>query len=286
MTGLALALVLVSAVCHAVWNLLAKRTPGGLALTWLFGMVSTAAYAPLLALLALVQRPHVGRIQLAFIIGSSLLHLLYFTLLTRGYAVGDLSLVYPLARGTGPLLSTIAAIIVFGERPTLLALTGAMLVVSGVVVLAGDPRALYRSDAAQSVIYALLTGVVIAGYTLWDKEAVSGLGIPPLLYSWSFFGGLALLITPYAALHQHEVARQWRCYWREVVGIALLAPLAYMLVLAALVAAPVSYVAPARETGILVGTLLGSQFLAEGQARRRLCGAALMVLGVMGLALG
>ncbi len=159
MTGFTLALVLVSALAHASWNLLAKRAGGGPAFTWLFHALSVAASAPLVLLLLLLQRPPLGVVEVGFMVGSAALHLVYFLLLGRGYRAGDLSLVYPLARGTGPLL-------------------------------------------------------------------------------------------------------------------------------AALAVSPVSYVAPAREIGILVGAAMGSRLLKEGEASRRLAGAAAMVLGVVAIALG
>src|SRR5215211_1624421 len=121
MTLFALALVLAAAIFHATWNLLAKRVGDGAAVfVWLFGLCSLVIYAPLAVVVVLVVEPHLGPMQCLFMFGSGVLHLGYFVLLQRGYAVGDLSLVYPLARGTGPLLATAAAIVLFGERPSLL----------------------------------------------------------------------------------------------------------------------------------------------------------------------
>jgi drug/metabolite transporter (DMT)-like permease len=108
MTFFALVLVLVAAVFHATWNLLAKRVGvGGAIFVWLFGAFSVLIYAPLALILILLHGPHLGPAQLVFMFGSGALHLGYFVVLQRGYAVGDLSLVYPLARGTGPLLATL-----------------------------------------------------------------------------------------------------------------------------------------------------------------------------------
>src|SRR5919112_1364638 len=133
MTPLALLLVLTASFFHATWNLLAKRVgEGGAAFVWLAGSFSVIVYTPLAALVLVFQRPHLGLAEYAFMFGSGLLHLGYFLLLQRGYAVGDLSVVYPLARGTGPLLATAAAIAVFGERPSLLALCGVVFIVVGV----------------------------------------------------------------------------------------------------------------------------------------------------------
>jgi hypothetical protein len=103
MTVFALVLVLAVATFHATWNLRAKRVgEGGAVFVWLFGFLAALIYAPLAVVVALVEKPHFGPEALVFMFGSGLLHLGYFILLQRGYAVGDLSLVYPLARGTGP----------------------------------------------------------------------------------------------------------------------------------------------------------------------------------------
>jgi drug/metabolite transporter (DMT)-like permease len=287
-TGLAVALIVAAAFLHATWNLLAKRVAGAGAFLWLVCALSGLIYAPLALWIVVVRRPHIGLVELVFMGGSACLHLGYFTMLTRGYRLGDLSLVYPLARGTGPALSTAAAIAFFGERPTPVAIAGAVLVVVGVFILTGGPRARARSDANArwAVTYGLLTGGLIAMYTLWDKRAVSTLLIPPLLFDWGTnFGRLALL-TPVALRQWNDVKRHWRIHLREVTGVAAMSPLAYIMVLTALVFTPVSYVAPAREVSILIGTAMGTRLLAEGDGGRRLTGAAAIVLGVIALALG
>ena len=207
-------------------------------------------------------------------------------MLQGGYRLGDLSLVYPLARGTGPMLSSAAAIVFFGERPTPIAIAGTVLVGAGIFLLAGNPAALRGAGARRAVGFAVLTGATIAAYTLWDKRAVSVLGIPPLLLDWGSNLGRTLLVAPVAFARFDAVRAVWRAHRREVILVALLTPMAYILVLTALVFTPVSYVAPAREISILVGTAMGARFLAEGDVRRRMFAAGAMVLGVTALAVG
>lgn len=108
--------------------------------------------------------------------------------LQRGYQVGDLSLVYPLARGVGPMLSVGVAIAVFHECPTPLALVGMACIIGGVFVLTGDPRQLWRSGASTVISYGVLTGILIAGCTLWDKWAVSQSAIHPVLLNYGCLG--------------------------------------------------------------------------------------------------
>lgn len=134
--------------------------------------------------------------------------------------------------------------------------------------------------------YGVATGAFIAAYTLWDKHAVDALMLPPVLYLWASTAGQALLLAPVAARRWEEVRAVWYAHRKEVVGVALLSPLAYLLVLAALVFTAVSYVAPVREVGILFGVLIGSQLLVEGHLLRRLTASGTMVLGIAALALG
>ena len=138
----------------------------------------------------------------------------------------------------------------------------------------------------RAVAYALATGVVIAAYTLWDKHAVTALAIPPILYEWTGDVGRAIVLTPVAAARWPAVRTLWTTRRAEVIGTGVLSPLAYILVLTALVFTPVSYVAPAREVSILIGTLMGARLLAEGDARRRVVAAAAMFVGLVALVVG
>jgi drug/metabolite transporter (DMT)-like permease len=286
MTVFALVLVLAAATFHATWNLLAKRAgDGGAVFVWLFGFLAFLIYAPLAVVVVLLERPYFGPEALVFMFGSGVLHLGYFVFLQRGYAIGDLSLVYPLARGTGPLLATAAAIILLGERPGTVALLGIALITIGVFMLTMEPGNARKAGWGKSVVYGLLTGAFIAAYTIWDKHAVSALLIPPLLQSWVTTLVTTGLLTPLAVHHRGKVLAIWREHKVEALGVAVLSPLSYILVLTALVFTPVSYVAPAREISILIGAAMGASLLAEGDVRRRLVAATVMVLGFAALAL-
>jgi drug/metabolite transporter (DMT)-like permease len=226
--------------------------------------------------------------QLIGIGGTAVLHLGYFVLLQRGYRIGDFSVVYPLARSTGPALSSVGAILLFGERPSLLAVSGMVLIIVGVFTLSarGD-HIVSRSLSPSWVLrYGLLTGVFIAMYTLWDARSVRLLGVPPLLLDWGSNVGRVLLLLPFAGSWRDEVTFHWREHRLEVAAVAILGTFAYILVLSAMKFTPVSYVAPARETSILIGTLMGMRFLSEGGGMRRIVAALMMVAGVVALALG
>jgi drug/metabolite transporter (DMT)-like permease len=284
MTWPALVLVLAAAVCHAVWNLLLKRAGeglgGNLVFVWLFLCCSTALWAPVAAIDAVIERPHVGWPQLGFMAGSGVLHLVYFLLLQRGYAAGDLSVVYPLARGTGPILAMAGAMVILGERPGGVAIAGGVVVALGILGLSGG-RATPRA-----VAYALATGGFIAVYTIWDKHGVDALAVPPVLYFWAGDLLRSLLLAPSGLRRRREARAVLAAHPRAVLGVAVLAPLAYVLVLGALVFTPASYVAPAREVSIALAVVLGAFVLHEEQPRRRLACAVVIVAGVVALAIG
>ena len=286
MTTLALSLVLAAAVVHASWNYFLKRSGGGTVYVWLFATLSALIYAPLAAAILWWQKPDFGWVHYGLMFASAALHTAYYLLLDRGYRSGDLSVVYPLARGTGPLITVLCAVLLLGERPTLLAVAGALLIAGGAIVLTGDPRKLRQSGNLHAVGFALLTGCMIASYTLVDKVAVAAWLIPPLVQDWAANLGRVLLMTPLALKHRNEIPATWRRAKKEIIAVALLCPLSYILVLSAMVFTPVSYIAPAREISILVAALMGTQLLAEGDAGRRLTAAAAMVGGVIFLALG
>ena len=291
MTLYALVLVLTAGFFHASWNLLAKRAgtdASGPAFVWLISAISALLLTPFAAAVILLQDPRIGALGLLFMFGTGVLHIGYFLSLQAGYKVGDLSLVYPLSRGTGPLLASAAAVLLFGEQPGALAVAGILLIAGGVFLLAWDPKGGSAGSPARrlGVFYGLLTGAFIASYTLWDKYAVSALLLSPVLYLWACSLVEVALLTPVALRKWGAVGAVWRRRRLETVGVAVLSPLSYFLVLTALVFAPVSHVAPTREVGILIGTAMGGTLLEEGGLGRRLVAAAAIVVGIVALAIG
>jgi drug/metabolite transporter (DMT)-like permease len=286
MTAVALALILGAATIHASWNYFLKRSGGGTVFVWLFAALSALIYAPLAAGILWWQKPVFGWQQYGLIFASAVLHTAYYLLLDRGYRSGDLSIVYPIARGSGPLIAVLAAVLLLGEHPSTLAVTGALLIGGGAVALTGDPRKLRESGNLHAVGFALLTGCMIASYTVVDKLAVWAFLVPPLVQDWATNLGRVVLMTPMALKRSAEIRPTWRRARKEIILVAVLCPLSYIMVLTAMVFTPVSYVAPAREISILVAALMGTQLLAEGDTKRRLMAAAAMVGGVVCLAMG
>ena len=288
MTALALGLVLLSAFIHASWNFLLKKSGGGAGLITATNLVSLAVYLPVAAAVAHYSPYRFEPVHLVLMLGSGLVHTAYFLMLDRAYrSGGDLSVVYPLARATGPLLTIGVAIAAFGERPSAVALGGAVLIGASALALTGNPFAWKRSDARHAIGFALATGCTIAIYTLWDKQSVASFLVVPLVYDWGCNFFRCLVLAPLT--HRRSpgaLSRAWREQRFAAIAIGILSPLSYILVLTAMVFTPVSLVAPAREVSILFAALMGAHLLREGDVARRAAAAVGMVLGVSGLALG
>ena len=287
-TPTVLLLVLGSAVIHASWNLWIKQLGPGVRsapLLWLLTSLSAVVYAPFAwgVIAATGWRPDAGAVVLVF--GSSVIHVGYFVLLLRGYRAADLSLVYPIARGTGPLLAAAGAVLLLGERPTALSVSGTLLIASGVLVIAGRPAGLSPRELGPGVFYGLATGVSIALYTLWDGWSVKRALIPPLVFYWGGEVMRVVLLTPVVLGARREMGELFRAQPWRVLAIALLSPLSYILILFALRSGDVGHIAPAREVSILIGAWLGGRVLGEGDRKRRLVAAAAFAAGVIALAL-
>jgi len=286
-TALALSLVLFSAFIHASWNFLLKKSGGGAGLITAASAASVVLYVPVVAAAVWIQGYSFQPFHLVLMLGSGVIHMAYFLLLDRAYrSGGDLSIVYPLARATGPLLTIVVAILALGERPGPTALAGAVLVVGSALVLTGNPFS-GRRKSGTAMALAFLTGCTIATYTVWDKASVHHWAVPPLVYEWGCNAfRMAVLIPWTAARAPGDVARAWRERRKTVLAVAVMSPLAYLLVLIAMVFTPVSLVAPTREVSILFAALMGAHLLREGDVARRAIAAVGMALGVAGLALG
>lgn len=277
-------LILVGALSHATWNLLLKRSAAsGPVFLWLTATGGFLVVVPIAIVLVLLDPPSwPGFALLALVSGA--LHVGYFASLQAGYRVGDVSVVYPLARGTGPLLSVVLAIPFLGERPDPLVLAGAAAVVVGVVVigLAGG-RAHWRA-VRPGVLWGLLVGLTIAAYTLWDAHAVTVGALNPIVYNAGTSLAESLLLAPLALRRRVTVRDLLRRYWWAVLAVSVLGSLSYILILFAMQLAPVSIVAPAREISVVFVAVAGWLLFKEPHPVQRLTGAAVVVGGVALLA--
>jgi drug/metabolite transporter (DMT)-like permease len=286
MTPVVLGLIALAAFVHAAWNLAIKKAGAtGASFLWLAFLVGAVVYLPF-GIFSLVESgAHLWH-WLGFASVSGALQVVYFLMLQKGYRVGDVSVVYPLARGTGPLLSVVFAMLLFGERPSAIALVGAAVVIAGVIAIGlagGRSRA---TDNRAGVIFGLATGVIIAVYTLWDSAAVTVGGMPVVGVYWGSVVFQFLLMSPLGLRERGRLGEVARNHWRLILTVGILAPLGYILILLAIQLAPVSLVAPAREVSVVLVGLAGWLFFKEPHPVQRMIGAAVVLAGVAMLAGG
>ena len=289
----ALALVLLAAVLHATWNIVAKRAGGDSRFALVSALWVVVLWAPAAVWFGWEELPRWGAAQWAVVSASAAVHVFYFNTLLRGYREADLTVVYPVARGSAPLVTVLAAVLLLGETLSFVALAGVVAVCAGVFLIAGgpalwqqihDPAARQRVNAG--LRWGALTGLLIAGYSVIDGYAVKVLLVGPVLLD--YFGNLLRvpLLLPLALRDRPAFMRALRVQWKPALVVAFLGPAAYVMVLYALTLAPLSRVAPAREVSMLVAALLGGHLLGEADRGLRIAGAACVALGVAGLALG
>ncbi len=285
MTGLALILVLLSALSHATWNLLAKRAINQEVFLWCVLVSSSVLLLPLFVFL--IRKYQILYPGWWFIFGTVVLHVLYFVFLGRSYARTDLSLAYPIARGMGPALVPIIGALLLKEVITPPAITGIICVVIGIFTvywwgkfmeILHDPLKIFRESGPR---YALLTGLVIAAYSVWDKVGVSY--VNPFLYMYFLVLGTALFLTPYIwRFHGISTIRiEIRKEIGSIILSGLLMFLAYGLVLFAFQFSRVSYIASAREVGIVIGVVFGTLLLREPFGKGRAIGSCLIIAGLV-----
>jgi drug/metabolite transporter (DMT)-like permease len=286
MTSTALSLVIVAAFIHASWNILLKNVRGGLTFIWFVDILQGIVFAPWIAWIIWSQRPVLGWAEWICIVGSAFIHIVYYFFLQRGYRLGDISLVYPIARGSGPMLSSIIAILFLGEHPGPLGVFGIIAIGVGIFFLVGGFRWTSNANSRGAILAGLLTGVAIASYTVWDKYSVSVVGVSPILLDLLANPLQALLLTPPLWNRREDLAIYWKQNRTELFGVTILNPISYILILTAMTVAPVSQIAPVREVSTLIGAAVGGRLFAEQHLRSRLAAAAIIILGVIAIAFG
>jgi drug/metabolite transporter (DMT)-like permease len=293
MSATALGLVIAAALLHALWNVVAKRTGGDARFALMAALFLVVIWAPLGVWAARSELARWRLLEWTVLLASAIVHVLYFTTLLRGYRLADLTVVYPVARGTGPLLASMGALAWLGESMSGVAAAGVAAVAVGVFFVAGGPGLwakahdpVLRRRVRAGIGWGAATGVLIAGYTLIDGYAVKVLLISPILVD--YVGNLFRVpfLLPAALRDRRGFGEVWRLQWRSALIVAVLGPLGYVLVLYAVRLAPLSHVAPAREMSMLFAALIGGRMLGESDRGLRLAGALCIAGGVAALALG
>ncbi|ERU39374.1 TPA: EamA family transporter [Pseudomonas aeruginosa] len=276
-----IAMVLAAAVAHAVWNLASKYKRGDtLLFVWAYSCASTLLWVPI-GLVLMVQDQ--GAIDWRLGVGaavSAALHIAYSLTLQVGYDRAELGVVYPIARGTGPVLTMLFAILILGERLSVVALLGALLVVSGILVVTGNPFRSGTRRPLQGMFWGGATGATIASYTVWDSYAVTSLHLAPVSYYAGTLFLQTLILTPSALRRRHHIHTVIRADAVPILIVAAFSPLAYILVLTAMLTAPLALVAPLRESSIIIGSLFAYRLFREGHLARRVVGAAIVLAGI------
>ena len=289
----ALALIVLAGLIHAGWNIAVKKVGADARFAFFNAFLMMLVWAPLGWWVGRDVVPGWGRVEWLLVLASGVLHVFYYVILLRGYRKSDLTVVYPMARGTGPLLSSLVAVVLLGEQISALGVAGIAGVVGGVFLIAGGPgllRAAHDPVARQRVhkgmVYGVVTGVFIASYTVVDGYAVKVVLMSPILVDYMGNFVRVALLAPSVLRDLPTARRLWHLQWRYALLVAVVSPVAYVLVLFAMQQAPLSHVAPAREVSMLFAALIGGQLLGEGDRFARLLGAMLIAAGVMALALG
>ena len=290
------AIVLVAALAHASWNALVKSDDDRLVT---LGAANAVRF--LLCIPIVLALPLPDRASWPYLVASSILHVGYYTFLISAYRFGDLSKVYPLARGLSPLIVAAGAYAFAGERLSPMALVGVAVACTGIASLslgggatparsarvhagalssAGDGAAQARTDR-RGVVFAVGTAVFIAAYTVTDAMGARLSGHAVSYVAWlSILDGLPMLLVAgvlrRAGLAHHLAARAWK----SVAGGALQLT-AYGLVVWSLALAPMAAVSALRETSVLFAAIIGVKFLGEPLGTHRITAAALVAAGIM-----
>jgi len=276
LTNVVFLAVLFAAACHAGWNALIKVGLDPLSTTTLIAIGS--------AIVAIVALPFAGMPALAawpWLIVSMVIHLLYFAALVEAYRTGDLGQVYPIARGSAPLMTAGASAILVGEQLGVLSWIGIVTLAAGVLLLsAHGGRDLAKIDK-RAIGFALLTALTICTYSVVDGVGAR-LALNPVSYSLWLFVGIALVLPPYALWRDGRgVIPAMRRYWlRGVIGGALQV-LSYATVLWAMTLAPIAVVASLRESSVLFGAVIAIVGLKEPLRAARIAAAVLIVCGLI-----
>ncbi len=290
MSSTALLLVLAAAFLHATWNYQLKKASPSL----LFWPVSYLITLTICLPILLIYNPSLfSEIKPAGWVVISLsapVHIAYAYILQYGYKQSDYSVVYPTARGTGPMLTVLAAIVILGERPSLMGLAGIFSILLGILFIASkasNTDTTGNRKVLKGLLWGTLTGVCIAGYSFCDAWAVQQeTGLTPLTFYFPALTLRCVILWPIMLF-----TTDWKKHLKEtltdpvqrkaVLCTSIGSPGAYILVLFAMTFAPLSYVAPGREVGMMVGVVVGAMLLKEKLTVKRILGVICMVLGVV-----
>lgn len=268
--------VLFAAACHAGWNALIKVGLDPLSTTTLISVGS--------GIVALAFSPFVGAPAWAawpWLVASVVIHLVYFASLIESYRTGDLGQVYPIARGSAPLMTAAVTTALVGEKLGALGWTGIFVLVAGVLLLsARGGRQLAEIDR-RAIGFALFTALTICAYSVVDGIGAR-LSANPNAYSVWLFIGIAIVMVPYALYRDgRDVIPAMQRFWLRGFAGGALQVLSYGIAIWAMTAAPIAIVATLRETSVLFGAVIAVVVLKEPLRAVRVVAACLIVCGLV-----
>lgn len=290
MSALALLLVLTAALVHATWNYFLKKANATRPFWWLVYIITAIITVPALFLYDPDSLKNITPIGWLVIALSAPIHVIYGQVLQIGYKKSDYSIVYPTARGTGPLITVLSAVLILGDRPSFWGWIGIILILGAIVLLAMPQKTDKNTQSLRirsGIFWGALTGCFIAGYSFCDAWAVQQTtGLTPMSFYFPSIALRALVFAPFIIMHANwkEESKEILTTPRLQKALAVVtvgSPLAYILVLYAMTMAPLAYVAPSREVGMMIGVVLGGLLLKEKLSTTRLMGVIGMTLGVI-----
>jgi len=275
----ALVLIFLSAIVHAVVNILTKRAADKYAMRVLIGVFSALFVSPFLFFLPL---PH-GEV-IWILCATAVVHALYELLLVKSYESAAFSAVYPVARGTGPLFTALGAILILHEHAPLSEIAGILMVCGGVIAIGISHRA--SKGAAEGLTYALATGFTIGCYTLIDASGVRAVSDPLTYVLWFFVAhGFSVTLTA-PSIRGRAVLIEARRQWRLGIALGLLSITTYGAAMLAFRFGATAQLAALRETSVLFGAVLAIFVLGEKMNARRWLAAGAIVAGAILLQAG
>lgn len=277
--------LILSAFMHATWNFLAKRSNGGTVFVWFYSGVSTLFTSPIAIFFLFKESFSMTQFYWLIILISIILHIIYSLTLQFAYKTGDMTLVYPVARGTGPFIVAIIAVFFLKETISVLSGTGILFIITSIFILSGGFTNIKRKDIKTPLTLGIFIGLIIASYTLIDKAAVSYILISPYIYYFFMIAGQFIFITIFALKKPVNIKIEFKKTWKYAIAVGILSSAAYLLVLIVMTFEQVSYVAPIRETSIVIGTIMAVILLSERGGRERIIGSFLMIVGIFLIAI-
>ena len=276
MTGLTFAMVLVAATFHALWNFAAKKVSGNLSVLWL-GLCAASVLSWPFAL-SVYRAEALTSVGMACMLATGVIHAVYFGLIAQAYRCGDISLVYPVARGTGVAGTAVLAWLWLRESLTLVGVMGIAVICLGTALLGAGQRS--HRDGWMAYLYALSVGLTIALYSVVDKL---GVGIVhPIVYISSISTLAALILFPYIVWRRRLECRHALYQYKTFIGLIGLGSIGtYLMILYAFRLGPASYIVAVREFSVVIGALLGVILLHEQITLKKVVGMAAIVAGIV-----